>query len=105
MLYALSTLGDDAAGNYILGDAAYRRHLDTMQSGYPFVAEAGLGAAYVRLADEAMRAGVAGSSAGGEFPKFTACLQRGGVKTHVIVKFSGNDDSPGAQRWADLRNQ
>lgn len=50
-----------------------------------------------------MRLGVAGSSAGGEFPKFTALRSdRAGQWRHVIVKFAGNDGSPGALRWADL---
>jgi hypothetical protein len=102
VLHALSTLGADAAGNYILGEAAYRRHLETMQKGYPVVAETDPGPAYAREAVAAMEAGVAGSSAGGEFPKFTACREIRGRKTHVIVKFSGNDKTPGVQRWSDL---
>ncbi|WP_332851839.1 type II toxin-antitoxin system HipA family toxin YjjJ [Duganella sp. S19_KUP01_CR8] len=102
VLHALSTMGGDSAGNYILGEVAYRRHLETMQRGYAVIGDKGLGAAYGKQAAMAMEAGVAGSSAGGEFPKFTACRERSEGKTHVIVKFSGNDSSPGAQRWADL---
>lgn len=41
----------------------------------------------------------AGSSAGGEQPKFLAMLAGG---QHVIVKFTPALGSPGGQRWADL---
>jgi serine/threonine protein kinase HipA of HipAB toxin-antitoxin module len=41
----------------------------------------------------------AGSSAGGEQPKFLAILQDG---QHVIVKFTPSLRSPGGQRWSDL---
>jgi hypothetical protein len=43
-----------------------------------------------------------GSSAAGEFPKFTAARQDRGEVVKVLVKFSGSDASPGAQRWSDL---
>lgn len=98
ILYMLAQLGHDTAGNYIIGEAAYRRHLDTMQQGLEMVPER----AYPELAAAAMQAGDAGSSAGGEFPKFTAFREHGGERAHVIVKFSGNDQTPGTQRWADL---
>ena len=102
VLHALSVLGADTAGNYILGEVAYRRHLETMDRGYPLISDEDLESAYGRQAAIAMQAGVAGSSAGGEFPKFTACRQRPEGRTHVIVKFSGNDNSPGVLRWSDL---
>ncbi|MYM71971.1 type II toxin-antitoxin system HipA family toxin YjjJ [Duganella sp. FT134W] len=98
ILYMLAQLGHDTAGNYIIGEAAYRRHLENMQQGHAPLAEG----AYPGLAAAAMQAGDAGSSAGGEFPKFTAFRQHGGESAHVIVKFSGNDQTPGVQRWADL---
>ena len=47
--------------------------------------------------------GRAGSSAGGELPKFTARRALAGAATaEVIVKFSGVADAPFTQRWADL---
>ena len=62
-----------------------------------------LGKAYAGLAEQAIAAGVAGSSAGGEFPKFAALRELAGSATpHVLVKFSGADDSPAVRRWADL---
>lgn len=54
------------------------------------------------MAVAAIQASDAGSSAGGEFPKFTAFREHDGGRAHVIVKFSGNDDTPGVQRWSDL---
>jgi len=102
VLHVLSKLGADAAGNYILGESAYRRHLDTMRRGVTPITEADIGQAYAQQAEIAMAAGVAGSSAGGEFPKFTAFREHDGERAHVIVKFSGNDSTPGTQRWSDL---
>lgn len=98
ILYMLAHFGHDTAGNYIIGEAAYRRHLDAMQQGLDPASEA----AYPALATAAMQAGDAGSSAGGEFPKFTAFRAHEGHRAHVIVKFSGNDHTPGVQRWSDL---
>jgi serine/threonine protein kinase HipA of HipAB toxin-antitoxin module len=42
--------------------------------------------------------GQAGSSAGGEQPKFVTCSEG----RHVLVKFSGADPSVASQRWSDL---
>jgi hypothetical protein len=98
ILYMLSHFGHDTAGNYIIGEAAYRRHLEAMQQGLVTTSEAD----YPALATAAMQAGDAGSSAGGEFPKFTAFREHEGHSAHVIVKFSGNDHTPGVQRWSDL---
>jgi hypothetical protein len=98
ILYMLAHFGHDTAGNYIIGEPAYRRHLEAMQQGLATTSEAG----YPALATAAMQAGDAGSSAGGEFPKFTAFREHAGHRAHVIVKFSGNDHTPGVQRWSDL---
>jgi hypothetical protein len=58
---------------------------------------------YERLAAHALAQGIVGSSAGGEFPKFeTVRWLADGRARHVLVKFSGSDDSPGTQRWSDL---
>lgn len=104
-LHALSLMGADTPGNLILGEAACRTWLDQVR-GYrqapdtPGWAEDELAEAYPRLAEQALAQGVPGSSAGGEFPKFTA-LRREAAQ-HVLVKFSGSDGAPGTQRWADL---
>jgi hypothetical protein len=65
----------------------------------------------IRLQPRALKAGLdtaasavaetlpAGSSAGGEQPKFLALLQDG---QHIIVKFTPPLRSPGGKRWSDL---
>lgn len=102
ILHALTVLGADAPGDCVLGEAAYRRHLQALQTPAPFLPDAEVVATYQELAREAMSFGVGGSSAGGEFPKFTARRLIAGEPAHVLVKFSGDDPSPGTQRWSDL---
>ena len=100
-LVALSTVGPDAPGDLIVGDASLRRW-QAAQNG-DLIAETGCEAAYANLATQAVATGVAGSSAAGEFPKFTARRALAGAFTpEVIVKFSGADESPAVRRWADL---
>ncbi len=108
-VHALSLLGSDVPGNFILGAAAYRLWLESVQAPTPVVRDDEVGQRYAELAETSLQHGVDGSSAGGEFPKFTAVRQRhdaagqlGGEVSHVIVKFSGNDRSEGVQRWSDL---
>jgi hypothetical protein len=114
-LHALSLLGADTPGNLILGEVACRAWLEQaqrwragqVQRAWKQDAWENL---YPRLAQEALLEGEPGSSAGGEFPKFTAVRLPeeggGGHKEvdgqHVLVKFSGADGSAGSQRWADL---
>lgn len=103
-LYALALLGDDTPGNFIVGEPAYRLWLETMRNPREPIGDSAVAERYAELADQAMQLGDGGSSAAGEFPKFTT-MRRIGVDaevTHVIVKFSGNDDSAGTRRWADL---
>jgi hypothetical protein len=101
-LHALSLFGTDAVGNHIIGQAAYRRWLDQSQKERAVVAQADVASRYVDLAQQALQQGHEGSSAGGEFPKFVALRELNGQPQHVLVKFSGSDDSPGTRRWADL---
>jgi hypothetical protein len=117
-LHVLSLLGTDTPGDLIVGEAACRAWLEQAQR-----LRAGdvprawrqdeWEAFYPRLADEALLDGEPGSSAGGEFPKFTAVRlaedggggggrQKEAGGQHVLVKFSGADGSAGSQRWADL---
>ena len=80
----------EALGDLVLGEESLERHLshrwETMSpDDYP------------ELAREQAEGG-AGSSAGGEQPKFAAFGYRG----HVLVKFTGGDGSPVDRRWRDL---
>jgi hypothetical protein len=101
--YVLSRVGADTSGNLILGDAAFERwQASTLAPPVPLKPRA-LGAAYAAAAEHAIGTGVAGSSAAGEFPKFTQLRERAGSATpHVLVKFSGADDSAAVRRWSDL---
>lgn len=103
ILQVLSNAGADVSGNLILGNPAFEQWQASRLAPPEPVPAAALGAAYLRLAEAAVASGVPGSSAVGEFPKFTALRDLAGSRTpHVLVKFSGADGSPTVQRWADL---
>jgi hypothetical protein len=103
VLYVLSQRGSDVSGNLILGQDAYERWLHSKLAPPVPINEAEIGATYADLAAQAVSIGVAGSSAAGEFPKFAASRELQGMATpHVLVKFSGADDSTAVRRWADL---
>jgi hypothetical protein len=102
VLYAISLLGADLSGNFIVGAEALRLWLDQIQLPVACLEETQVPEAYIERAQNAMQDGDAGSSAGGEFPKFTALRRLNGGPAHVLVKFSGSDNSVGTQRWSDL---
>jgi hypothetical protein len=103
ILWVLSRCGADVTGNLVLGNEAYTLWLSNKVKGSPPLPERGLAQAYARQAEEAIRAGGRGSSAAGEFPKFTVLRELEGALTpHVLVKFSGAGGSAAEQRWADL---
>jgi AraC-like DNA-binding protein len=103
VVYILSRIGSDVSGNLIVGDAAFERwQTGTLAISKP-TSKATIGRAYARLAEQAVAAGVPGSSAAGEFPKFPALRELAGSDTpHVLVKFSGAEASRTVQRWSDL---
>lgn len=101
--FVLATLGHDQPGDLILGETSYLRFLENQRTGDErFLTDVQVASAYPKLAAVVLAHGVAGSSAGGEFPKFTASRTLEGVEVDVIVKFSGADDSAAVRRWADL---
>jgi hypothetical protein len=102
VLRALTLFGADTPGDFIIGRAAARLWLDGSQDQSAAIRDDGVETEYLRLAEQAMSLGWTGSSAAGEFPKFTAVLERGRQRQHVLVKFSGSDTSPGTVRWSDL---
>ncbi len=95
IVYVISHSGHDVSGNLILGDPAFEAwQRGKLDPPVPIKARA-MARAYAGLAEEAVAAGVAGSSVAGEFPKFPALRERAGSATaHVLVKFSGADGSP-----------
>ena len=101
VLTALLLRGEDAPGNFVLGEAALERALRGTSTPIPSVLRA---ERYTALADATLAGEPVGSSAAGEQPKFTACIETaGGDLQHVIVKFSERADAhPIGRRWADL---
>ena len=99
ILKALVNAGEDLPGNLVVGAAAFDRFLDlpTPQRSRAPTVDAPA-AQYPALAAQALGQTLAGSSAGGEQPKFGAV--RDGHP--VLVKFSPAGDSAAAQRWRDL---
>ncbi len=103
IVYVLSRRGADTVGNLIIGDEAYELWLTSVINPPTILLESGLAERYAEMADIATSQGVVGSSVAGEFPKFTACRTLPGAATsHVIVKFSGADNSGAVRRWSDL---
>ena len=104
VVHVLSRIGSDVSGNLIVGNAAFERwQTAAMRPAEALPGKPSIGRAYAQLAEQAIAAGVPGSSAAGEFPKFPALRALDGSGTpHVLVKFSGADGSPAVQRWSDL---
>jgi HipA-like protein/regulatory ArsR family protein len=99
-LRALLVHGYDVVGNLLLGEVARDRFLSTP---IPEPIPGGQKAEeFARLALEAARGEMPGSSAGGEQPKFTACAMTPDGPRHVIVKFSEPEEGPVSDRWRDL---
>lgn len=94
-LIALAHRGEDCVGNLVIGEAAFER----------FQAARGAGAEPVPDADYPAHADVAlerpaGSSAGGEHPKFAAFGATAGAR--VLVKFPPEGAEAAVERWRDL---
>lgn len=99
-LRALLAHGHDVVGNLLLGDIARNRFLAAPVPDP--IAEEQKTEEYSRFALEAARGETAGSSAGGEQPKFTAYAMTPDGPRHVIVKFSELEEGPVSERWRDL---
>ena len=102
VLLALSRRGEDHVGNLIIGEESIGRYLKLAQKPAPGIPEGARQQIYAQLANAAMAGDPAGSSAGGEQPKFAAALKEGAECRHVLVKFSPSLASLEGQRWADL---
>ncbi|MFM2287990.1 MAG: hypothetical protein RL684_1133 [Pseudomonadota bacterium] len=97
----LTRRGSDAVSDLVVGAEAMDRHLVSLRErrAIPVASRA---VEYPALADAAMAGTAPASSTHGEHPKFTALLDHGPVRTHVIVKFSPPRLTRVGQRWADL---
>lgn len=104
VLQVISRAGDDLPGNFLVGDLSaerflHQQRLNVHAEDRPVV--------YARRVHDLISGQwIPHSSAGGEQPKFTACVTDSGnnIARQVIVKFSPpiQDLSIAAQRWRDL---
>jgi len=102
VLHGLSVIGADLPGNLIVGETSFRQWQAGRQRDTTDPAMDDIERIWPTLAQQSTLGLHLGSSAGGEFPKFTALRMIDERPVHVLVKFSGSDDSPGSQRWSDL---
>jgi hypothetical protein len=98
VLVALARRGEDCMGNLVVGEESLERYIRSAREATPPIKSNEIYIEYPRLAREAMAGDPAGSSAGGEQPKFTAIIEDG----HVLVKFSQSMNTLEGERWADL---
>ena len=100
----------DCSGHFILGERALQQFQSHVIAPPTPVSRRQRPAHYATLAQQAVEAGLVGSSAAGEFPKFTALREgaAGSTTPHVLVKFSAPleagaaSNQSAAARWADL---
>lgn len=92
--------GADLVGNLVLGEGALQRALQATPA-HP-VARGERSERYGALAADAMAAGIPGSSAAGEQPKFLATRIDGDRHVPVLVKFSPPVRDEASRRVADL---
>lgn len=98
----LTRYGWDLPGNFILGDGAYDSYVRSRLKGPDIVPEADRKEAYPRLAALVLSAGIPGSSAGGEQPKFLSVRTTEKGSIPVLVKFSPPVSEAIGRRVADL---
>ena len=102
VLSALARRSEDTMGNLVIGQESIDRYFRMVRELPVPMREGTIADTYPRLAQEAMDGQPAGSSAGGEQPKFTAIIERNGVVQNVLVKFSPPVSTIEGRRWADL---
>lgn len=92
--------GDDGPGNVVLGDQSLDRALGNTPSMMPLHDR---GQRYAQQARATQAGEQVGSSAAGEQPKFTVCVEGADEPHHVLMKFSERvDGNPVSRRWTDL---
>jgi hypothetical protein len=101
-LYAVARRGEDLAGNLVVGEESHARWL-ALARGEDRVAEGDRLAIYAQRAEQTLQGRIAGSSAAGEQPKFTAEIGTAAARAHhVLVKFSPPLSTASGRRWSDL---
>ncbi|MFA6287866.1 MAG: type II toxin-antitoxin system HipA family toxin YjjJ [Opitutaceae bacterium] len=101
-LVFLQSEGDDLPGDLVVGDVPLRRMLARQVEPATPIGEADRDVRYPELAAQSLQAGVPGSSAGGEQPKFLTHVRVADDTCAVLVKFSQPLDTLAGRRWADL---
>ena len=106
VLKYISRRSEHAPGDLVIGNESYARYLEhAAMAKESLVPDDERAARYPWMAEHSMQGEPPGSSAGGEQPKFTAAVERGGegdMIEHVIVKFSPPVDTASGRRWGDL---
>lgn len=102
VLSALARRGEDPMGNLVIGRESIERYFRMVRELPAPIREHAIADTYPRFAREAVDGQPAGSSAGGEQPKFTAIVERSGAVRNVLVKFSPPVSTIEGRRWADL---
>ncbi|MCM2324028.1 MAG: type II toxin-antitoxin system HipA family toxin YjjJ [Oligoflexia bacterium] len=102
-LDAMARRGEDLVGNLLIGAESFERFQARGRDEEEAIDAADPGARYVACAQTALDGQPAGSSAGGEHPKFGATLRNSdGTRRKVLVKFSPAGATFAAERWRDL---
>ena len=96
----LARHGWNLPGNLIVGEDAFRKHLEQTAQPLDQVGDSDRATRYPELADNVLAWGTPGSSAGGEQPKFL--LTRIPSETAALVKFSPPVRDTTSRRIADL---
>jgi hypothetical protein len=94
VLEALCRRGQDNVGNLLVGAESFELFQQRIVSSSEVISDVSRADRYEKLATAALEGDVAGSSAGGEQPKF--------LLQHVLVKFSPPLKTEAGRRWADL---
>ena len=103
ILLALTTRGDDAIGNLVVGEEALNRWASAMQRPGASLERENRHAVFGQYANAAIAGHPAGSSAAGEQPKFGLCVANAkGEPIQVLVKFSPSLNTNTGRRWGDL---
>lgn len=98
VLVALARRGEDVIGDLVVGEESLGRYLEGSRLD-PVLSTV---EDYPELARKALAGDPAGSSAGGEQPKFHALIERDSNLVHVMVKFSPLLSTEEGERWGDL---
>jgi hypothetical protein len=103
ILEAIVRRGEDLTGNILIGAQSFEKFQELAQNKPEIIDLSKTEVHYPRYAQLAIDGESAGSSAGGEHPKFCAIRNDGnGNIKQVLVKFSPSGTTFTAHRWRDL---